>query len=74
MSITKINKYNKKKQQTEQHFYNEDKKANKYTPRLRYIMNTSRILLKLKNTKNKNNKKNKLKYKVLKNKYITDKD
>ena len=37
-------------------------------------MNTSRRLLKLKNTKNKNNKKNKLKYKVLKNKYTTDKD
>ena len=33
MNITKINKYNKK---TEQYFYNEDKKTNKYTRRLRY--------------------------------------
>ena len=46
MNITKINKYNK---ETEQHFYNEDKKTSKCTHRLRY---TSRTLLKLANTKN----------------------
>ena len=57
MNITKIQKY----KNTEQHFYNEDKnkqahsqikktKTNKYTRRLRYIMNTSRTFLKLPNT------------------------
>ena len=59
MNITKINKHNKK---TEQHLT----KTNKYTCRLRYIMNTWRRLLKLKNKKN-------LKYKVSKNKHTTDK-
>ena len=33
MNITKINEDNKK---TEQHFYKQDKKTNKYTHRLRY--------------------------------------
>ena len=45
MNITKISKYNKK---TGQHFYNKNKKTNKYTYRLRY---TWRTLIELKNTK-----------------------
>ena len=46
MNFTKINKYNKK---TEKHFYNKDKKTNKYTHRSRY---TWRTLIKLKNNDN----------------------
>ena len=52
---------------TEQHFYSKTK-TNKYTGRLRYIMNTWRTLLKFKNTKKT------LKYKVTMNKQKTDKD